>query len=165
MSKLICNCGHTLTDQTHFIPYKGHILADQDYEDFYKDIEKQVDDDLPARTVRYFMEIYQCPNCSSLILFKNMNRYDFIPADKHHSRNLLCSSLGEQWKGTLSASFRDGAGEIAWNTNYESGYLQNMGLEELAVLYENKFRELSARDILRSSVFRVDGAIRHQFEL
>lgn len=28
MSKLKCNCGHTIVDQTNDIPYKGHILPD-----------------------------------------------------------------------------------------------------------------------------------------
>jgi hypothetical protein len=164
MSKLVCTCGHTLIDQSDFISYKAHVLADQDYEDFYDDIEKKIDEDLPARTIKYFMEIFQCINCSNLIIFKNMNRYDFVPADKDHSRNLLCSSMGAAWKGTMSANYKDGIGEIYWYTNYETGFRQNIELEELISLYQAKFTELSNLNILRTSFLRVNGVIQHQFE-
>ncbi len=30
MSKLGCVCGHTIVDQTDFLPYKAHIREDED---------------------------------------------------------------------------------------------------------------------------------------
>jgi hypothetical protein len=31
--KITCICGNVLRDQTDYIPYKAHLVADQDYEE------------------------------------------------------------------------------------------------------------------------------------
>ena len=35
MSKFGCTCGHSIIDQTDYLPYKGQILKDQDHERFF----------------------------------------------------------------------------------------------------------------------------------
>lgn len=40
--KIGCFCGNVLRDQTDYIPYKAHFVADQDYEDLLVGIEKQL---------------------------------------------------------------------------------------------------------------------------
>ncbi len=44
MSKFGCSCGHTIVDQTDYLPYKGFITKDQDCEKVYDGIIKSVID-------------------------------------------------------------------------------------------------------------------------
>lgn len=48
MSKLGCECGGTIYDQTDFIPYKGDIIRDQDYELVFDTIAEDVNSFIEA---------------------------------------------------------------------------------------------------------------------
>jgi hypothetical protein len=40
MSKLRCDCGHVIVDQTDFLPYKASLLADEDSEAFWTELSR-----------------------------------------------------------------------------------------------------------------------------
>lgn len=164
MAKILCNCGQSIIDKTDFIRNKAHIVADQDYFDLFEEIENKEWNELTKRASKYFSsEIFQCNNCNNIIILKDNNRFDFCPLEKDSSSQILISYLGKKWLGTMSASFRNGQGEIFWNTNLESGFRQNLTLIELKQFYNQKFKELSDLRILRHSFLNIDGNLEHQF--
>ena len=164
MAKILCNCGKLIIDQTDFIRNKAHLVADQDYFDLFDEIENREWNDLTERASKYFSsEIFQCNNCNNIIIIKDNKRFDFCPLEKNNSSQILTSYLGQKWLGTISANFRNGQGEIFWNTNFESGFRQNLTLNELNQLYDQKFNELKELKILRHSFLSIDGKIEHQF--
>jgi hypothetical protein len=166
MGKIGCNCGQIIFDQTDFLANKAHIIADQDYMDFFEEIENNEFMEMTRKATKYFSEIFQCPNCNRLIIF----RYDknkalvFTPEDKKNSKDILNSYLAEKWLGTMSANFTNGEGEIFWKTNLESGFRQKLSLLELKEIYLKKFEELSKLNILRHSFLRIDNQIEHIFD-
>jgi len=164
MAKILCNCGQFIIDQSDFIRNKAHILADQDYFDFFEEIENSEWNELTKIASKYFSEIFQCDNCNNIIILKDNKRYDFSPLDKEKSSKILTSYLEQKWLGTMSANFRNGKGEIFWSTNSESGFRQNLTLDELKQLYNLKFKELKGLKILRHSFLNIDGNIEHKFD-
>jgi hypothetical protein len=164
MAKFECNCGNLLIDQSDFLRDKAWLIADQDYFDLLDAAENQPWQALAATVGQHTRrELWQCSNCHSLILFSGSRRFDFQPVDAASTGGLLASYLGEKWPGTLSASFRNGTGEIFCNTNLESGFRQNLSLSELRELYHRKQAELQQLGILRHSFLSIDGAVEHQF--
>ena len=166
MGKIICNCGQIIFDQTDFIKNKAHIISDQDYMDFFEEVENKEFMEVTSKAIKYFTEIFQCDNCNGLIIFRHNkeNATYFIPKDKENSKDILSSYLGEKWLGTMSANFTNGQGEIYWKTNLESGFRQNLTLGELKEIYDKKFEELSKLKILRHSFLRIDNRIEHKFD-
>ncbi len=166
MGKILCACGQIITDQTDFIKNKAHLIADQDYMDFFEEIENKELMQVTSKAIHYFNEVFQCSNCNSLIVFRPDQEKGifFIPSDKKNSRHILRSYLGEKWLGTMSAVFTEGKGEIFWDTNLESGFRQNLSLLELKEIYGKKFEELSKLKILRHSFLRIENSIEHQFD-
>ena len=55
MTQFGCICGHQLSDITDFLPYKAHLIPDEDW-----DTDQDVDSHDAARTV------YECENCGRL---------------------------------------------------------------------------------------------------
>lgn len=165
MGKILCDCGEIIFDQTDFIKNKAHIISDQDYMDFFEEVENKEFLGMTSNAIKYFTEIFQCNNCRGLMILKPDNKKAFfLPKDKEKSKDILSSYLGEKWLGTMSADFTNGQGEIYWNTNLESGFRQKLSLHELKEIYRKKFEELSKLNILRNSFLRIDSRIEHKFE-
>lgn len=59
--------------------------------------------------------------------------------------------------------FKNGKGKIFLNTNAESGFRQDLTLEDLKQLYDRKFKELVDLKILRHSFLNINGNIEHKF--
>jgi len=165
MSKIECKCGKIIPDTTDFISYKGHLIADQDYFDFFDEIEKKEWNDSTSRASKYFNEVFQCTNCHNIIILRDNKRFDFKSIDTEGDSNILNSYLNEKWLGLISANFRNGQGEIYWHTNLESGFRQELSLVELKNIYYRKFEELMSLNILRHSFLKIDGKIEHDFDL
>lgn len=165
MAKILCNCGQIIFDQTDFIKNKAHIISDQDYMDFFEEVENKEFMEMTSKAIKYFTEIFQCDNCKGLMIFRpdNEKAIFFTPENKENSKDILSSYLGQKWLGTISANYRNGQGEIYWNTNLESGFRQNLTLNELNQFYEQKFKELIELKILRHSFLNINGKIEHQF--
>ena len=165
MGKILCTCGQIIVDQSDFIKNKAHIIADQDYVDFFEEVENKDFMETTSKARKYFNEIFQCNNCNSLIIFKRDKNKGifFSPEKKEDSGRILRSYLGNNWLGTMSANFTNGQGEIFWTTNFESGFRQNLSLLELKEFYKNKFEELSKLKILRHSFLKIEHKIEHKF--
>ncbi len=163
MGKFSCVCGQIAIDQADFVKNKAHIIADQDYLDFLRVVEKT---EMSDTVVKYFNKVFQCNACSRLIIFRGDNNEGvfFVPERVENGKNILRSYLGEKWKGTLSANFNNEQGEIFWDTNMESGFRQNLSFSELKDLYQKKFEELSKLNILRHSFLKIDGRVEHEFK-
>ncbi len=152
MSKVVCECGHVLSDNTDYISYKARFIADQDFFDFLDEEEKAHKQGQQIYTGHYFGEIFQCPDCSNLIVFSadNERRLDFQPLNKEKSERMTLSYLGDKWKGNLFGhyysthplEYKRNRGELYWFTNKEQGYLTDMTLEDLLKAYYNKKEEL-----------------------
>lgn len=165
MAKILCTCGQIIFDQTDFIRNKAHIIADQDYVDFFEKVERKDFMEMTSEAIKYFSEIFQCDHCNRLIIFRDNKQKGtfFTPEDKENSNQILRSYLGDKWLGTMSANFNNGQGEIFWNTNLETGFRQNLSLIELKETYKKKFEELSKLNILRHSFLRIEHVIEHEF--
>lgn len=99
--KIRCNCGAVIVDQTDFIPYKAHLIADQDWHDFADSAEKtgQID----ASLVR---QCYQCTACGRLYV-DDADRvlHVFVPEAPGHA--ILGSRKGDAWPAPLIAHWMD----------------------------------------------------------
>lgn len=165
MSKITCICGNVIADQSDSIKWKARFIADQDYDDFLDVIDEP--DSIEKRTVlhKVFHEIFQCSNCSSLIVFRNNQRQGvfFQPIDLGISKEIFRSSYELEWKGFLSANFTNEKSEIFWYTNIESGFRHSLKLDELRDLYTEKFAYLSKLKVLKTSFLRINGELEHEF--
>src|SRR5262245_55277075 len=116
--KIGCICGNVLRDQTDYIPYKAHFVADQDYEDLVVGIEQQLArimmENLGAPTATnqahlfgrvlwdamrsYTRTMYQCSNCGRLCIDDPDDPRQlqwFKPEDDRQWKRLLASVKGE----------------------------------------------------------------------
>lgn len=164
MSSFSCYCGHIIFDVTDYLSYKARYIADQDYYDYLDEYEKTITEKQFYVLNNYTRDIFQCPNCSNLIIFSNKKRFDFKPLTLN-ADNLLLSRSGNKWKGMLRATFRQESSEVYWQTNQEQGFRQGLQLSELKALYYRKFEELKALNILRDAYLVVNGITEHQFDI
>ena len=165
MSKILCRCGGLIVDQSDMNRSKARFIPDQDYDDFMEVLDQP--DSIEKRKVIHhaFHELFQCPECSSLIVFRqdSSDGVFFEPQDKEAAKEILWSGYGKEWKGFMNANYYHEEGEISWTTNIESGYRRNLTLDELREFYAQKFEELSALNVLKSSFLRIEGTIEHRF--
>ena len=167
MSKILCKCGQVIFDQTDYNKNKAHLIADQDYMDFLNEAENRPFSEISYLAVKYFAELFQCQYCHRLILLRRDHEHAafFIAEDPDKSKEILRSYAGNKWPGFISATYRNGNGEIYWNTNLESGFRQNLSLHELKEIYNKKFEELVALKLLRHSFLQIDELTEHQFDV
>ena len=165
MSKISCTCGNIISDSSDFISNKAHFIADQDYFDFFDTIEHKDWEEVTDMAFSFFQEIFQCPQCGNILIFRDGQRHDFQPVDPSKSSDILRSYLKEKWRGMIAANYRKERGEIFWHTNLESGFRQGLSLDELKELYFRKFEQLHKHNILRHSFLRINGEITHEFKL
>ena len=175
MAKIVCECSYVISDQTDYIREKAKFVADQDFEDFFKAVEKETSNDEElCISWDYLGDIFQCPNCGNIMIYSAdyTRRCDFKPVNKEQCKNITLSCLGDNWKGFLRGhysgakhplEYKRSKGELSWDTNKESGYICNMTLDELRKGYYEKFEELTTSGILRSSFLRINGEDEHTF--
>lgn len=41
--KFLCECGHPIYDQTDYLPYKAHVISDQDWFNFLDTIDDAIE--------------------------------------------------------------------------------------------------------------------------
>lgn len=165
-----CKCGYRISDNTDLIPYKGHIVADQDWYDIWdklRDLVNSEDTDKEKRFDELFFSdidrgIYQCPACGNLFLEGEGTQLIGFLAEGGTNTHLLESYLGSKWKGTIHAYWEEEPGE--WNSHKGSIFVEVNGenrhnyffddYEEFKKEYYRLFHEL--KDVcLRSSSLRV----------
>ncbi|HYC88319.1 MAG TPA: hypothetical protein VEO54_03840 [Thermoanaerobaculia bacterium] len=155
--KITCACGALLADNTDFISFKAHLVADQDYFDYL--------DALPRREQRQYQRVvYQCYDCGRLLLQNragDQHRYTFFtPDDAEAAKGALRSNLGSRWRGFLYGD----EGEIWWYFgDGESGSERFRSWEEVERRYRALFEQFRARGILRQASLKKDGQAVHHW--
>lgn len=72
MSKLLCECGHVISDTTDDLPYKGELVADGDHELVWSvlpDLQGTTDrrwDAVTAIRMAHCRDLYECTSCGRL---------------------------------------------------------------------------------------------------
>lgn len=149
-----CPCGNGFKDGNDYVPYKAHLIADQDYEDFQKAVlasDWRAQNDL-ARNV------YQCPSCSRLHIFSGNEVHTFVPDGD--SGNLLRSVKGEGWRRFLRGSWNDaeGRGYVYWGdtgtAGGDNGWVSLNSLAEVEKLYFEVFQRLKDAAQLRNALLQ-----------
>ncbi len=155
----LCKCGYRLHDSSDNIRYKGRIIADQDWNEFWNLIEKlkksQVTlDEIYDKIYDLFdLTIYQCPSCGR-VYFQNTEiaprLIGFTPCleaepEPDVNKKLLISAHKEKWKGSLYADWYDekpewldSHGIILPNLNIQ---LDNLSFDDYTA-FEKRFYEL-----------------------
>lgn len=99
--KIGCICGAVIPDQTDFLSFKAHLVADRDWEDLVDSSEskKRIDSS-------YIRLCYQCAQCGRLYV-EDASRtlHAFIP--EGHEAQVLGSSRGSDWRAPLIGSWDD----------------------------------------------------------
>lgn len=136
--KIRCDCGGIIVDQTDYMPYKGHLISDQDWFDFLDAIDRAIEKSGPAdkdkeraamsirRMAAHLTKlIYQCTCCGRLYVSnEEENLETFVKPEPFEGKSILASSLGGNWKRPLIGDWDDSRkGSI-------KGYLWCMDLKE-----------------------------------
>ena len=159
--KITCACGALLSDNTDFIPNKAHLVADQDYFDFF--------DTQPGRErQQYERTMYQCYDCGRLLLQNragDLHHYTFFsPDDREAARDALRSNLGKRWRGFLYGQWRTN-GDVWWSVgDGESGSENFDSWESLEGRYHQLFETLRTRGVLRKAMLTKEGETVHAYD-
>ena len=102
MAKVTCNCGSIIHDVSDDLPYKAHLLADQDFFDFFDEVKIGKESERFDRLIEYLYDIYQCENCHALILFRDNKRYDFEMVETFNKKQSILHKYHEPipWKSS-----------------------------------------------------------------
>lgn len=85
--KLRWQCGNLIADNTDYLSHKGHLIADEDWEEF---LESALPPDGPDW--RLSQIIYQCPKCGRIHFEKEAGKgYFFVPESADAPKDLLGS--------------------------------------------------------------------------
>jgi hypothetical protein len=148
--KIGCKCGAVIYDQTDFLSYKAHFVADQDWFDFAESTEKNGRVD--ASLVR---QCYQCRACGRLYIDDfNRELRSFVPEEQ--SNDVLRSCKGDAWPAPLIAHWIDKPSPIQARGTFwcESAKLVKKDYatwEEFEQDYYALFNNLKALGLLRSA--------------
>ena len=160
--RIICRCGHTISDSTDCLPDKAHLLADQDLYALYDEHE-----DPAARfeAVRELMRcIYQCFACGRLCIdVGDRGLLWFMPEEGRHEHT-LGSVLGRRYKVSLRANWASNPpvgpmGYVFWGSagDLAGGFEDCASPEAVEARYAEIKRELMVEGRLRDALLRVDG--------
>lgn len=179
----LCKCGKRISDTTDYLSYKAHIIADQDWFDFWDRIDeaiqsdetdrKKVADDFFQDTGNVDNIMFQCRDCGRIYISgKGRELYSFCP-ETAAPKNLLQSVKGEGWQVFLTAEWNDENpewseyhGYIFSTVNVEYDNL-DMGFNDYDAFterYYQLFEELKNKGIIRYAVMRRNKEKIHQWE-
>ncbi|MHA7966802.1 hypothetical protein ACX93W_22070 [Paenibacillus sp. CAU 1782] len=109
-----CQCGYVIRDITDHLPYKGHLVSDQDFFDLLDEIDKAIENSGPspeekeeaimkARSSFYDLTktIYQCSSCGNLFFDEGNELITFSPHPVNCGKQLLQSAKGDKWPGYI----------------------------------------------------------------
>ena len=175
-----CKCGCRISDTTDYLPYKGYLVADQDWFDIWDKLNELVLSEAADREKQFdelfFSDmsrtVYQCPQCGNLYLEGEGNQLIGFAAEEGTDTHLLESRLGENWKGMLYAYWEEKTGD--WNPHKGTIFVEVNGKNRNTYFYEEYeefekeycrlFHEL--KDIcLRGASLRVENARVHSWSL
>ncbi len=155
----LCKCGYRFHDSSDCLSYKGGIIADQDWNEFWDCIEElgkshKNDHAIYEQIDHLFrVNLYQCPSCGRVFIEDPENRSQFIrftpclegEPEPDVNKRLLISSYGKKWKGHLYANWYDEKPE--WCAHRGMIYpMVNIQLDNLSFddheVFEKRFYEL-----------------------
>jgi hypothetical protein len=87
--KLRCPCGQVIADNTDNLPYKGRVIADQDWDKFTESQIRPIGHD-----PRLYQQIYQCPNCGRIQFEKVPGKACWFKPESADCPRDLLSSIG-----------------------------------------------------------------------
>ncbi|WP_054971722.1 hypothetical protein [Paenibacillus sp. A3] len=107
--KIRCECGGIIVDQTDSLPYKGHLISDQDWFDFLDAIDRAIEKSGPtdkdkeraAMSIRRLAVhltklIYQCTNCGRLYVTNEEEELEtFQNLKPFEGKSILASDSGK----------------------------------------------------------------------
>ena len=71
MAKFKCECGHVISDQRDDLPYKGEVIRNKHWEEFYGNISRTVADFMAAcstgQRAQWIMSFYSAPADSPVV--------------------------------------------------------------------------------------------------
>lgn len=154
--KISCHCGAIIPDQTDYLSFKAHVVADRDWEDFVDSSESK------KRIDSSFVRLcYQCPKCGRLFVEDASHELrSFIP-DQHEAQ-VLGSSKGADWRAPLIGSWSDkpysgqAMGHL-WCDADGGTSAQFDDWSQLELAYQTLFNRLRKLDRLRSALLRKNG--------
>lgn len=143
---------------------KGYVVPDQDLEDLQHELERAKEVDLGAIS-NYSKTIFQCSECSRLILDLNGEYHTFFADDPDKSTYALRSVFGEKWKRHLRGNWHSSRGSLWWGSGVtDQGFdfeIENWA--DLSKRYFEAFERLKDSEILRDSFLRRDGVMVHEW--
>ncbi|HTE42847.1 MAG TPA: hypothetical protein VK629_18640 [Steroidobacteraceae bacterium] len=158
--KFNCPCGGIIVDQTDYLSFKGHLVADRDWEDFANSSESRERIDST-----YVRVCYQCPKCGRLHLENtDGDLRSFVP--EGHQAKVLNSIKGRKWRGPLVGRWNDSppAGQpkgTLWCDAGDGVAEEFKEWSELERVYRAQFESLRKANLLRSALLRKNEADIH----
>jgi len=103
MSKLLCDCGHVIVDQTDDLPYKAEFIPAQLEEEIFTALEPAIIDENSMESIAGRVSwvyasrsrsMYQCENCGRILLQRGKKNSfaSFVPEDAH-GRGILAAHV------------------------------------------------------------------------
>lgn len=180
--KFLCKCGYILHDSTDCISYKGIIIADQDWDDFYDRIEEAIkskEEDKEKVMEAFWHDtldvgntIYQCPECGSIFISGEGRKLHSFKPNHPVPLNLLNSAKGEKWQGYLygewddvKAEWMEHHGHIWANVNEKYDIPEYDNYEAFERKYYELFEELKNKGIIRSARLKRNKQLIHSWEV
>lgn len=162
--KLACACGFVIADNTDYLPYVGHLIADQDIQDVYE---------MPSPGgFRHLLtrKMYQCRSCGRLWIEgqgKGQMKA-FVP--EQPAPDILSSIHGQSWKRVLRGSWTDEAllgglprGFLTWTHLSEGDRATFDDWDLLQQAYFERLEELRRQGILRDALLMKNGQAIHSW--
>ena len=164
--KFTCGCGNVIRDQTDYLPYAAHLIADQDIYDATAISERGESNWWPSLT----RKLYQCGSCGRLWIEDHERKLRcFVPEEP--APHLLSSIHGNKWKRVLRGWWEDRPatsasphGVLTWEhlSNEDHATFKEWKLLEQA--YRERFEELKKQGILRDALLTKNGEAIHSWE-
>ena len=181
--KIKCECGGIIVDQTDFLPFKAHMISDQDWFDFLDAIDNAVEKsgptskekELALMNVRILAgilskSIYQCTLCGRLFVENENHELEtFIKQGPYEGKKILASAMGEKWKRTLIGDWHDNRnGSVKgylWCMDVKSEESGFENWEQLEERYYSIFIEMRKKDVLRSALLKKNYEVIHSWSV
>lgn len=163
--KILCECGSLIRDQTDFLSYKAHLIADQDITDALELSDKGSSSWWHSLS----RMMYQCGECGRLWINDHDNELrSFVP--EQPAPHLLSSIHGDKWKRLIRGFWSDTTigrpkGLLTWGHLSNEDYEMFDDWDAMSVCYQRVFERLRDQGILRDALLRKNGETIHYWEL
>jgi len=179
--KIKCECGGVIVDQTDFLPYKAHMISDQDWFDFLDAVDYAIEKSGPTSkekesslmgirrlAIKLTRFIYQCASCGRLFIENENHELEtFIKQEPYEGKQILASALGENWKRTLIGDWQESRNGTfkgyLWCMDVKSDECGFDNWKQLEDKYYSIFHELKSKDVLRSALLKKNYEVIHSW--